>query len=148
MTHLSRPMLAVAALALLAGGAWAQEALLPEARRSAALQTQKLSIRPLSMPAPRLEEALTDDMPRERLFERARSGDPAAHYRLGLIHLSGAGGPRDLVEAFAHIRVAAESGHPRAINLFYTLGAKLTGSEHARAHERAAELGANVSTEK
>ncbi len=142
--------LATAALAVFAAPAWPEEPLLTDgARRQFNWpQTQALSIRPLSAPVPRLEEALTDELPRERLFERARAGAPSAHYRLGLIHLAGGGVPRDLVEAFDHIRIAAEAGSPRAVNLDYTLGAKLTGAEHARAQERAALLSGQTSAER
>jgi TPR repeat protein len=106
----------------------------------AAPSVHKLSIGPLSAPvgestATEMTESSTDD-----LALRARLGSPDANYQLGLKYLSGEGVTRDLVEAFAHIRVAAEAGHPRAISLFYALGAKLTAEEHGQAFERSKGL--------
>lgn len=93
---------------------------------------------PLSTRRPLLEEAVIDSLPPARLMARARDGDPEAHYQLGLIYLAGEKAPRDLVEAFAHIRIAAEAGHPRAVTLLFSLGARLTAAEHGRAGDRAA----------
>jgi hypothetical protein len=102
----------------------------------------KLSIGPLSAPAD--EVILKPSKPGEdriqALIDRADRGDPFANYRLGLRYLAGDGVKRDLVEAFARIRISAEAGHPRAISLFYTLGAKLTAAEHARAYDRAQQI--------
>lgn len=76
----------------------------------------------------------------ETLVRRAKHGEPEANYRLGLRYLAGDGVTRDLVEAFARIRWAAESGHARAVSLFYTLGAKLTAEEHGQAFDRSQKL--------
>lgn len=134
-------------------GAWAQDetarftgrALSPLSVRAlpAAPTIHKLSIGPLVAPAEEMvaappESAATGST--EALVLRARHGDAEANYRLGLKHLAGDGVTRDLVEAFARIRLAAEAGHPRAISLFYTLGAKLTAEEHGQAFERSQTL--------
>ncbi len=120
-----------AGLDLFATGSASDQRLKATARPSAA---------PLSLRAPQLEDALLESLPPARLVERARGGDPAAHYLLGLIYLAGERAPRDLVEAFAHIRIAAEAGHPRSVPLLFSLGARLTATEHVRAGDRAAVL--------
>jgi TPR repeat protein len=123
----------------------------------AAPPVHKLSIGPLSAPAdeavvaPRSEGAARSqaatradgtvaDATLEGLVRRADSGDAESNYRLGLRHLAGEGVTRDFVEAFARIRLAAEAGHPRAISLFYSMGARLTAEEHGKAYLRTQEL--------
>lgn len=110
----------------------------------AAPSIHRLSIGPLSNgfagPPPDATASGTAEVSVERLAARARHGDPEANYRLGLRYLSGDGVSRDMVEAFARIRLAAEAGHPRAVSLFYTLGAKLTADEHHQAFERSQAL--------
>jgi TPR repeat protein len=108
----------------------------------AAPTIHRLSIGPLAAPAEEMDTALPDsgDLTTESLLERAQRGDGHANYRLGLKYLAGDGVARDLVEAFARIRLAAEAGHPRAISLFYFLGAKLTADEHGQAFERSRAL--------
>ncbi len=104
---------------------------------------QKLSIRALAAPTdrPALEaNELARGVSVDDWQSRARQGDPEANYRLGLKHLAGDVMPRDLVEAFARIRLAAEAGHQRAIGLFYSIGATLTAAEHDRAFGRAESL--------
>lgn len=95
---------------------------------------------PLSLRAPLHEDAHLETAPPARLIERALGGDPAAHYQLGLIYLAGERAPRDMVEAYAHIRIAAEAGHPRSVTLLFSIGARLTATEHVRAGDRAAVL--------
>jgi len=112
----------------------------------AAPTIHRLSIGPLSngFVATPGEEATTTPAgvpgTSDALAQRAKRGDAEANYRLGLRYLSGEGATRDLVEAFARIRLAAEAGHPRAVSLFYTLGAKLTAEEHGQAFERSQKL--------
>jgi TPR repeat protein len=110
----------------------------------AAPSIHRLSIGPLSngFAAPPADDAAPGaaEVSVERLAARARQGDPEANYRMGLRYLSGDGVTRDMVEAFARIRLAAEAGHPRAVSLFYTLGAKLTADEHHQAFERSQAL--------
>ncbi|MCW5774221.1 MAG: sel1 repeat family protein [Rhodospirillaceae bacterium] len=105
----------------------------------AAPSVHRLSIGPLL--APSEDAVVVPTEPGESvaaaLAARADRGDPDANYRLALRYLSGDGVEPDIVEAFARVRVAAEAGHARAISLFYTLGAKLTAAEHAKAYERA-----------
>jgi TPR repeat protein len=104
----------------------------------------RLSIGPLAAPADDAVSAPPADTTAgetvEALADRARRGDANANYRLGLRYLAGDGVTRDLVEAFARVRLAAAAGHPRAVSLFYFLGAKLTAEEHAQAFERAQQL--------
>ena len=111
----------------------------------AAPPVHKLSIGPLSAPADEAvaapsEAPAVDASPTESLSRRANAGDAEANYRLGLKHLAGDGVVRDFVEAFARIRLAAEAGHPRAISLFYTIGARLTAEEHGQAYLRTQQL--------
>jgi TPR repeat protein len=110
----------------------------------AAPPVHKLSIGPLSTPADDAiaapSEAPVVDASLESLARRANGGDAEANYRLGLKHLAGDGVVRDFVEAFARIRLAAEAGHPRAISLFYTIGARLTAEEHGQAYLRTQQL--------
>ncbi len=112
----------------------------------AAPTVHRLSIGPLSngfVSTPG-EEIVTipseTELSTDGLVQRAQRGDAEANYRLGLRYLSGEGVTRDLVEAFARIRLAAEAGHPRAVSLFYTLGAKLTADEHGEAFDRSQKL--------
>lgn len=111
----------------------------------AAPEVHKLSIGPLSTPtedavlAPPSESAATEAAP-DAAARRANAGDADSNYRLGLKYLAGDGVPRDFVEAFARIRLAAEAGHPRAIPLFYSMGARLTAEEHGKAYLRTQEL--------
>lgn len=110
----------------------------------AAPSVHKLSIGPLAAPgneslaAPPADASTVETL--EALLERARHGDAHANYRLGLRYLAGDGVTRDLVEAFARIRLAAAAGHPRALSLFYFLGAKLTAEEHGQAFDRSRDL--------
>jgi TPR repeat protein len=137
------------------GPAWAQDeaARLTSRALSPPLSTRalpaaptvhKLSIGPLAAPAedaaiaPRNSGAAEGNT--EALAGRAKRADAEAHYRLGLKHLAGDGVTRDFVEAFARIRLAAEAGHPRAISLFYAIGARLTAAEHGQAFERSRTL--------
>lgn len=108
----------------------------------AAPTVHRLSIGPLSAPSDDMVLAPVEpgDSGAASTLARANRGDPEANYRLGLALLAGEGITRDLVEAFARIRLAAEAGHPRAISLFYSLGAKLTASEHAKAFDRSKEI--------
>lgn len=110
----------------------------------AAPSVHKLSIGPLASPSEDLAitppESAAAAGTIEALVLRAKGGDAEASYRLGLKHLAGDGVTRDLVEAFARIRLAAEAGHPRAISLFYVIGAKLTAEEHGQAYLRARQL--------
>ena len=111
----------------------------------AAPPVHKLSIGPLAAPAEDAmvtapSESAVTDASLEGVVRRANAGDAEANYRLGLKHLAGEGVARDFVEAFARIRLAAEAGHPRAIALFYTMGARLTAEEHGRAYLRTQEL--------
>ncbi len=110
----------------------------------AAPPVHKLSIGPLSGPAEdapvAAPESTVVDASVEGLARRANAGDADANYRLGLRHLAGEGVTRDFVEAFARIRLAAESGHPRAISLFYAIGARLTAEEHGKAYLRTQQL--------
>ena len=114
----------------------------------AAPPVHKLSIGPLSTPAdeaaiPVPESTVvpeTGTAMQDGLVRRANAGDAESNYRLGLKHLAGEGVTRDFVEAFARIRLAAEAGHPRAISLFYTMGARLTAEEHGRAYIRTQQL--------
>jgi len=114
----------------------------------AAPPVHKLSIGPLSAPADdaaistphAAPEASVTDASVEGLVRRANVGDAEANYRLGVKHLAGEGVMRDFVEAFARIRLAAEAGHPRAISLFYTMGARLTAEEHGQAYLRTQQL--------
>jgi TPR repeat protein len=111
----------------------------------AAPPVHKLSIGPLSAPA---EDGAVEAPPGgaaaetalETVTRRANAGDAEANYRLGLQYLAGEGVARDFIEAFARIRLAAEAGHPRAIPLFYTMGARLTAEEHGKAYLRTQEL--------
>lgn len=112
----------------------------------AAPTVHRLSIGPLSSGAMNLSDesaaapADAAEGTTEALVDRAKRGDAAASYRLGLKYIAGEGVTRDLVEAFARIRLAAEAGHPRAVSLFYTLGAKLTAEEHGQAFDRSQTL--------
>jgi len=111
----------------------------------AAPPVHKLSIGPLSAPADEAvaapsEAPAVDASPADSLARRTNAGDAEANYRLGLKHLAGDGVVRDFVEAFARIRLAAEAGHPRAISLFYTIGARLTAEEHGQAYLRTQQL--------
>ena len=115
----------------------------------AAPPVHKLSIGPLSTPAEDATIVPHADAPypsagvdasAEALVQRANRGDADANYRLGLRHLAGEGVARDFVEAFARIRLAAEAGHPRAISLFYAMGARLTAEEHGKAYLRTQQL--------
>jgi TPR repeat protein len=109
----------------------------------AAPPVHRLSIGPLAAPSDATASTIPDTTAAETLevlLERARRGDAHANYRLGLRYLAGDGVVRDLVEAFARVRLAAAAGHPRAVSLFYFLGAKLTAEEHAQAYERAQHL--------
>jgi TPR repeat protein len=115
----------------------------------AAPPVHKLSIGPLSAPAeddvlaPHAEGTVADSS-LNGLVRRANAGDAESNYRLGLRHLAGEGVARDFVEAFARIRLAAEAGHPRAISLFYTMGARLTAEEHGQAYLRTQQLRPNA----
>jgi len=110
----------------------------------AAPSVHKLSIGPLAAPGnespavPPADASSAETI--DALLERARHGDAHANYRLGLRYLAGDGVTRDIVEAFARVRLAAAAGHPRAISMFYFLGAKLTAEEHGQAFERSREL--------
>lgn len=111
----------------------------------AAPEVHRLSIGPLSAPmedsvvaAP--SESAATGTSAGSLERRANAGDAEANYRLGLKYLAGDGVPRDFVEAFARIRLAAEAGHPRAIPLFYNMGARLTAEEHGKAYLRTQQL--------
>jgi TPR repeat protein len=115
----------------------------------AAPPVHKLSIGPLSAPADEAAIAVPEstvvpetgtDALQDGLVRRANAGDAESNYRLGLKHLAGEGVSRDFVEAFARIRLAAEAGHPRAISLFYTMGARLTAEEHGQAYIRTQQL--------
>lgn len=110
----------------------------------AAPPVHKLSIGPLSTPADEAAVAVPEstvvDSTQDGLVRRANAGDAESNYRLGLKHLAGEGVARDFVEAFARIRLAAEAGHPRAISLFYTIGARLTAAEHGQAYIRTQQL--------
>lgn len=111
----------------------------------AAPPVHRLSIGPLSAPvdnavlAPH-SEAAAPDASLDAMIRRGNAGDAEANYRLGLRYLAGEGVGRDFVEAFARIRLAAEAGHPRAIPLFYSMGARLTAEEHGKAYLRTQEL--------
>jgi TPR repeat protein len=111
----------------------------------AAPDIHKLSIGPLSAPAedaalsPPSDGAATETA-LDSVVRRANAGDAESNYRLGLKYLAGDGVPRDFVEAFARIRLAAEAGHPRAVPLFYSMGARLTAEEHGKAYLRTQEL--------
>lgn len=111
----------------------------------AAPEVHKLSIGPLSAPAddavlaPPSESAAAEASP-DAAARRAKAGDAESNFRLGLKYLAGEGVRRDFVEAFARIRLAAEAGHPRAIPLFYSMGARLTAEEHGKAYLRTQEL--------
>jgi hypothetical protein len=94
-----------------------------------------ISPSPARLPASRPYTGEVGLEARERLLDRGRASDAEGHYHAGLAHLA-----IDLIEGFAHIRVAAEQGDARAIGLFYSLGARLTSAEHARAQRRAVEL--------
>lgn len=110
----------------------------------AAPPVHKLSIGPLSAPADSAAmvpaEGKVVDATVGALTQRANSGDTDANYRLGLRYLAGEGVARDFIEAFARIRLAAESGHPRAVSLFYAIGARLTAEEHGEAYLRTQQL--------
>jgi len=110
----------------------------------AAPPVHKLSIGPLAAPGNESLAAPPFDAPQaetvDALLERARNGDAHANYRLGLRYLAGDGVTRDIVEAFARVRLAAAAGHPRSISLFYFLGAKLTAEEHGQAFERSQQI--------
>jgi len=111
----------------------------------AAPDVHKLSIGPLSAPAEDAilvapSESAATAAPKDSVKGRANAGGAEANYRLGLKYLAGEGVARDFVEAFARIRLAAEAGHPRAIALFYTMGARLTAEEHGKAYLRTQEL--------
>jgi TPR repeat protein len=115
----------------------------------AAPPVHKLSIGPLTTPAeaattmapaPMGAEGKHADSTVDALAQRASHGDADANYRLGLRYLAGDGVARDFIEAFAHIRLAAEAGHPRAISLFYAIGARLTAAEHGKAYLRTLQL--------
>jgi TPR repeat protein len=139
-----RRLAAIALIApLCAGSARAQQPGVDLfSNESRAEQRLNATLRPLTAPlstrSPLREDAHIDLLPPARLLERARRGDPAAHYQLGLIYLAGDKAPRDLVEAYAHIRLAAEAGHPRAVTLLFSIGARMTAAEHERAGARAA----------
>lgn len=156
MTRALSLAFSLSAAAALAGPALAQEE--PAARLTgralggpplstralpAAPPVHRLSIGPLAAPSDETASTIPDTTTAETLevlLERARRGDAHANYRLGLRYLAGDGVVRDLVEAFARVRLAAAVGHPRAVSLFYFLGAKLTAEEHAQAYERAQQL--------
>lgn len=110
----------------------------------AAPDVHKLSIGPLSAPlgdaalAP--SESAATASAADSAERRAKLGDAETNYRLGLKYLAGEGVMRDFVEAFARIRLAAEAGHPRAVPLFYSMGARLTAEEHGKAFLRTQEL--------
>jgi TPR repeat protein len=111
----------------------------------AAPDVHKLSIGPLSAPAEdtvvsQPSESAATESSVDTVVRRANSGDAESNYRLGLKYLAGDRVPRDFVEAFARIRLAAEAGHPRAIPLFYSMGARLTAEEHGKAYLRTQEL--------
>jgi TPR repeat protein len=110
----------------------------------AAPPVHKLSIGPLAAPADGAVLAPSDDTvvdaSGEALVRRANHGDADANYRLGLKYLAGEGVTRDFTEAFARIRLAAEAGHPRAVSLFYAIGARLTAEEHGKAYLRTQQL--------
>src|SRR5512145_1165887 len=116
----------------------------------AAPPVHKLSIGPLAAPAEdgvlaapseaAPSESAAAEASIDAVVRRANAGDAEANYRLGLKYLAGEGVVRDFVEAFARIRLAAEAGHPRAIALFYTMGARLTAEEHGQAYLRTQEL--------
>ncbi|MFO0989662.1 MAG: hypothetical protein U1F37_20295 [Alphaproteobacteria bacterium] len=110
----------------------------------AAPDVHKLSIGPLSAPlgtaAPVPPESAASSVAPDQAERRAAAGDAESNYRLGLKYLAGDGMPYDYVEAFARIRLAAEAGHPRAIPLFYSMGARLTAEEHGKAFLRTQQL--------
>ena len=110
----------------------------------AAPPVHKLSIGPLAAPADEASipapEGRVTNAPADALTQRANNGDADANYRLGLRYLAGDGVARDYVEAFARIRLAAEAGHPRAVSLFYAIGARLTAEEHGKAYLRTQQL--------
>ena len=125
--------LAAAALCLVALGAAAQaeepRTRVQEARRAMPAIPLRLHIGVSPKISTRPNSVEVSIEPRER------TPDAAALYQKGLARLAS-----DLVEGFAHIRVAAEHGDVRAISLFYSLGARLTAAEHAQAQHRAAEI--------
>ncbi|HEY7609848.1 MAG TPA: hypothetical protein VIF14_11505 [Alphaproteobacteria bacterium] len=110
----------------------------------AAPPVHKLSIGPLSAPANSGAMAPAEGRiagtTLDTLTQRANLGDADANYRLGLRYLAGEGVVRDFIEAFARIRLAAEAGHPRAVSLFYAIGARLTAEEHGKAYLRTQQL--------
>ena len=71
----------------------------------------------------------------------ARANLPAAHYQLGLLHMSGAKGQNpDLVEAYSRFKIASDGGDVRAAALIFYIGVRMTAGELRRAHERIAEI--------
>lgn len=75
------------------------------------------------------------------LSAAARANLPAAHYQLGLLHMSGAKGRApDLVEAYARFKIASDGGDVRAAALIFYIGVRMTAPELRRAHERIAEI--------
>ncbi len=71
----------------------------------------------------------------------ARANIPAAHYQLGLLYMAGiAGRPPDLVEAYAHFKIASAGGDGRATALVFYIGVRMTADELRRAHERIADI--------
>jgi TPR repeat protein len=71
----------------------------------------------------------------------ARANIPAAHYQLGLLYMAGiAGRPPNLVEAYAHFKIASDGGDVRATALVFYIGVRMTANELRRAHERIADI--------
>lgn len=71
----------------------------------------------------------------------ARKNLPAAHYQLGLLHMSGAKGrDPDLVEAYARFKISSDGGDVRAAALIFYIGVRMTADELRQAHERISEI--------
>ena len=116
--------------------------------RFPALDLDKAQFRPMAtkqfgapyMPATVLKDAATRSMP--ELMRRARGGDPASQYWLGLAYDVGNDVPRDLEEAMRWYRRAADAGYPEAQS---SVGSALQAEKrHAEAlawYEKAAAQG-------
>lgn len=70
----------------------------------------------------------------------ARSRIAAAHYQIGLMHLTGDHATRDIAEAWARLQVAARMGHAGALTVIGYVRARMTSLEMWRARLRAKEL--------
>jgi TPR repeat protein len=78
------------------------------------------------------------------LHRAALQGDRSAQYYLGVVTAQGKGTPKDMIESFAWIEIAAERGEPDADAVLQSVKAKLGDAEIEKAVARTAELKAKL----